>query len=142
MFKKILLGVGVAFVGLIILSVALSGSESTTDTPVDEAPPVAEAPVAVEPAPVVANDECYITASCPLQNGWSALGWTAFTGGLLTGLGQGNTPEAEALAGCVADAFMLRMTTTEFLSLSDTELENLAFDIKFNECSSLLPNTH
>ena len=53
MFKKIILGVGVAFVGLIILSVALSGSESTTDTPVDEAPPVAVEPTT---APIIAPE--------------------------------------------------------------------------------------
>jgi type IV secretory pathway VirB10-like protein len=69
MFKKILIGLGVAFVALMFLILVLPGSETTTDTPVTEAPMATEAPTAVEPTatpePVAEPTEAPTVAPAP-----------------------------------------------------------------------------
>ena len=136
MFKKILVGVGVMLVALMALGA--SDCEVETDTPASEAPPAAEAPAAVEPT--IEDEECYLTASCPIQNGWTETLWTAYVVGFIEGFEQ-STPEAEALAGCVADTVMLRVTPTELLDMSEDELAKLSLDIITNECYPLFEAT-
>ena len=137
MFKKILIGVGVAVVALMALGA--SDCEVETDTPTSEAPPAAEAPAATESPAAV--DECYLTASCQLTNGWTLDVWSAVVDGVVYGYGEGSTPETEALAGCVADVVMLRMTVPELLELSDDEAYSQGFDIAGKECFPLIVAT-
>ncbi|KKN83801.1 hypothetical protein LCGC14_0294540 [marine sediment metagenome] len=130
---KIILGV----VGLLIagFAVACTPIEEATEFTADEIAYLEaleeQGQTAAVPEPVEAEG-CFLTGTCPFQNGWTAETWSiAYEAFLDSGLG-------DDVAACAADATMLRMTVDEVVALSDAEAEQVGQSIALNECLPLL----
>ena len=127
MFKKILIGIGVAVVALTTLGA--SDCEVESDASTSEAPPAAEAPAATEAPAAVEPEECSLTASCPLTNGWTVTRWDSDVAALTPSLEAQYGGLAALAAGCMVDVVMTAMSPNEFDALNDAEYETLAANL-------------
>ncbi len=122
----ILLGIA----GLLLLGLACTVEEPTSVTSSTTA--VVEDVAEVEVVATVVPEGCFLTGSCPLQNGWTLDDW-ATVAAILIEVGV-----AEDMAACTTDAVMLRYDLGAFLALTDNEYEALGLDVTLNECLPLL----